>query len=118
MKLSVVSPERWDTSCAYPPRRHVAIASRVSVTVPIWLSLISAEFATPRPIASAMIAGLVTKMSSPTSWTLPPSRSVSAAHPSQSSSARPSSISHTGNRSTISAYRSIISALVSFRPAT
>jgi len=37
----------------------VAIAASVSVTVPIWLTLMSAAFPTPRAIASAMMAGLV-----------------------------------------------------------
>jgi hypothetical protein len=42
------------------------------------------------------MAGLVTKMSSPTSWTREPKRWVSARHPSQSSSLRPSSIEQMG----------------------
>ena len=35
------------------------------MTVPIWLTLINAALAMPRLMASVMIAGLVTKMSSP-----------------------------------------------------
>jgi len=41
------------------------MASRVSVTVPIWFSLISAALPMPRSMALVMIAGLVQKMSSP-----------------------------------------------------
>ena len=37
------------------------------MTVPIWLSLISAALAMPRPMAAVMMAGLVQKLSSPTS---------------------------------------------------
>ena len=73
------------------------MASRVSVTVPIWFSLISDALAIPRSMARVMIAGLVQKLSSPTSSVLPPSRAVSAIQPSSSSSPRPSSIRCTGN---------------------
>ena len=45
------------------------IASRVSVSVPIWLTLIRIELATPSSMPLARIAGLVTNRSSPTSWT-------------------------------------------------
>ena len=47
-----------------------------------------------------------------------PSLAVSAAQPSQSPSASPSSIDHTGYAATIAAYRSIMSALLSVSPAT
>ena len=59
--------------------------------MPIWLTLISTLLATLRsmPIRSRVV--LVTNRSSPTSWTLAPSARVSSAHPSQSSSAIPSS---------------------------
>jgi hypothetical protein len=57
------------------------MASRVSVTVPIWLSLISEALPMPRLMAAEMIAGLVQKMSSPTSSTVPPSRLVSVIQP-------------------------------------
>ena len=118
MKVSSVSPDRWDTIAVYPASRHSRIASRVSVTVPIWLTLINAELAIFRPIASAMIAGLVQKLSSPTSWTRSPSRWVMAIQPSWSSSARPSSMLHTGNSVMIASYRSIMSALDRASPAT
>jgi len=39
MNASGVSPERWDTICAYPARWHTAIASKL--TVRIWFSLTS-----------------------------------------------------------------------------
>jgi hypothetical protein len=56
----------------------MAMACSVSVTVPIWLSLISAELPMPRAMARVMMAGLVQKMSSPTSSVAPPRRAVSA----------------------------------------
>ena len=118
MKVSSVSPERCETNCRYPAWRQTAMACRVSVTVPIWLSLISDALAIPRSMARAMIAGLVQKLSSPTSSTWPPSRAVSAIQPSSSSSPSPSSIRCTGNRSMMAAYRSVISAEVSSSPAT
>jgi len=43
--VSSVSPERWLTMAVQPARRAIAIASIVSVIVPIWLSLIRTEFA-------------------------------------------------------------------------
>jgi hypothetical protein len=56
--------------------------------------------------------GLVTKRSSPTSWTLSPSFLVSLAQPSQSFSARPSSRERMGYLAHQPAQRSIISSLV------
>jgi len=47
--------------------------------------LISDAFAMPRPMASVMMAGLVQKLSSPTSSTELPRRAVSAIQPSSSS---------------------------------
>jgi len=94
------------------------MASRVSLTEPIWLSLMSAELATFFSMPSAMMAGLVTNRSSPTSWAFSPSCAVMAAQPSQSCSARPSSIDHTGYFAIIAAYRSIMSAVLSASPAT
>ena len=46
-----------------------AIVSSVSVSVPIWLSLIRIELPMPASMPRRRIAGLVTKTSSPTSWT-------------------------------------------------
>ncbi len=57
------------------------MACSVSVTVPIWLSLISAALPIPRAMAPVMMAGLVQKMSSPTSSVVPPRRAVSAIQP-------------------------------------
>ena len=45
--MSSVSPERCDTTAVQPARRASAIASIVSVSVPIWLSLIRTLFAAP-----------------------------------------------------------------------
>ena len=72
----------------------------------------------PRAMAAVMMAGLVQKMSSPTSSVVPPRRAVSAIQPSSSSSPRPSSIRCTGNCRVICARRSIMSPLDSRSPAT
>src|SRR5262249_55929973 len=52
-----------------------------------------------------------TNRSSPTSWTLAPSRLVSLTHPSQSFSARPSSSDRIGYFAHHPAHRSIISSV-------
>ena len=75
----------------------MSTASSVSDSVPIWLTLIRIELARPSLDAAASRAGLVTNRSSPTSWILSPSRSVSSFQPSKSSSAQPSSIETIGN---------------------
>jgi hypothetical protein len=67
MNVSSVSPDRCETNCRYPACRQMDMASRVSVTVPIWLSLISDALPIPQAMAWVMMAGLVQKMSSPTS---------------------------------------------------
>jgi hypothetical protein len=54
MKVSSVSPERCETNCAQPASRQMRMASSVSLTVPIWLSLISAALPMLRVIASWM----------------------------------------------------------------
>jgi hypothetical protein len=51
----------------------MATQSSVSVRVPIWFTFTSTEFAMPSSMPRARISGLVTKRSSPTSWTLEPS---------------------------------------------
>ncbi|CFS15561.1 Uncharacterised protein [Mycobacterium tuberculosis] len=71
-------------------------ASSVSVNVPIWFTLTSNAFATPRSMPSSSRSGLVTKMSSPTICTRSPIEAVSAAQPSQSSSDSGSSIDTSG----------------------
>ncbi len=45
MKLSTVSPLRWETMAPQPALRAISIAAIVSVSVPIWLSLIRTELA-------------------------------------------------------------------------
>ena len=74
----------------------MAMASRVSVTVPIWLNFTSSALPTPSAMPRARIAGLVTKTSSPTSWIFLPSACVSSFQPRQSPSAQPSSIDRIG----------------------
>ena len=79
-----------------PARCARLTASKVSVSVPIWLTFTSrllADFsAMPRRIRS----GFVTKMSSPTSWTRSPAAAVKACQPAQSSSASGSSTDTSG----------------------
>jgi hypothetical protein len=69
----------------------MAMAASVSVSVPIWLTFTRIELATPESMPRRRRSVLVTKRSSPTSWTPSPRRSVSPRQPSQSSSAIPSS---------------------------
>jgi len=94
------------------------MASRVSETVPIWFTLIRAELAMPSAIAWVMIAGLVQKMSSPTSWIRPPRAAVRAFQPSRSDSPSPSSMLQIGNASTMASYRATMSALENDFPFT
>ena len=61
--------------------------SSVSVRVPIWLTFTRMALATPPAMPRSSRSTFVTKMSSPTSWTRPPSALVCATQPSQSSSA-------------------------------
>ena len=56
--VSSVSPERCDTTADQPAPRASSIASIVSVSVPIWLSLISTEFAAPSSIAARDALGV------------------------------------------------------------
>ena len=76
------------------------MASIVSVSVPIWLTLMRMLLATPSSMPRCSRLVLVTNKSSPTSWILSPSRSVISFQPSQSSSAKPSSIEQMGYFST------------------
>ena len=72
------------------------MASRVSERVPIWLSLMRMELPQPSWMPLERRSVLVTKRSSPTSWTRPPSSFVSSCQPSQSSSSRASSMEKMG----------------------
>ena len=71
-------------------------ASSVSDSEPIWLTLTRIELAMPSLMPLASRSVLVTNRSSPTSWHLAPTASVSAFQPSQSSSDMPSSIDTIG----------------------
>ena len=55
---SSVSPERWDITAVYPSSRAIRIAASVSVSVPIWLTLIRIEFATPLSIPAPQPLGV------------------------------------------------------------
>src|SRR5690349_17379322 len=67
MNGSSVSPERCDTIDVYPAAAAIAIASRVSVRVPIWFTLMRIELAIPSSMPRFSRAVLVTNKSSPTS---------------------------------------------------
>jgi len=64
MNASAVSPERAETMGCHPACCVRRIASMVSVTVPIWLSLMSTELATPRVMPSRMRRMFVVNRSS------------------------------------------------------
>ena len=93
---SSVSPLRCETIAVIPARCAMLIALIVSVSVPIWFSLIKIELATPLSIPFCNLSVLVTNKSSPTSWIFLPKAWVSLPQFSQSSSARPSSIERIG----------------------
>src|SRR6058998_1370432 len=68
------------------------MACIVSVSVPTWFTFTSTALAIPFLIPCWIMAGFVTKRSSPTSCRREPSRRVKAPQPAQSSSPRPSSL--------------------------
>src|SRR5262249_54150348 len=72
------------------------MVSSVSVSVPIWFSLMRTELPTPSAMPFARIVGLVQKRSSPTNSAFLPSSLVSVFQPAQSFSAIPSSSSTMG----------------------
>ncbi|MNN32316.1 hypothetical protein D3C81_1460370 [compost metagenome] len=72
------------------------MASRVSVSEPIWLNLIRIELPMPLSMPSLRILVLVTNRSSPTSCTFSPILSVSTFQPAQSDSSMPSSMEMIG----------------------
>ena len=98
--VSSVSPERWLIMQAKPARCARSTASRVSVSEPIWLTLTSSALAARSVMPRRSRVTLVTKRSSPTTWTLSPSWAISADQPVQSSSASGSSIDTIGKSST------------------
>jgi hypothetical protein len=67
MKLSTVSPERCETIAPQPALRAISMAAIVSVSEPIWLSLINTALAAFSLMPRAMRSTLVTNKSSPTS---------------------------------------------------
>src|SRR6266568_8496592 len=62
--VSSVSPERCDMTHAYPFSRAKRIVSSVSVSVPIWLTLIRIAFATPSSMPRCNRSRFVTNTSS------------------------------------------------------
>src|SRR6266704_1776193 len=81
MNVSSVSPERCEITAPYPLERACAMHCRVSVSEPIWFSLMRIAFATLSSIPRSNRSMLVQKRSSPTSCTRADSASVSFAHP-------------------------------------
>src|SRR6266481_637575 len=105
INVSSVSPERCEMIELYPAFRASSIASIVSVTLPIWFSLIKIALAIPSLMPRESRSVLVTKRSSPTSWIfffedLVPMLCVRDFQPAQSSSAMPSSMETMGYFST------------------
>src|SRR2546429_4466638 len=96
MKVSSVSPERCEITAPYPLERACAMHCSVSVSDPIWFSLIRIALATLSSIPRSNRSMLVQNRSSPTSCTRADSAAVSFAQPAQSSSASPSSIDTIG----------------------
>jgi hypothetical protein len=92
----VASPERAEITAAYPASRARSTTRKVSVKVPIWFIFTRTALSAPEPIPCSSRLGFVTKKSSPISRQRDPNRSVSCRHPSQSSSARGSSIERMG----------------------
>src|SRR5690554_7187060 len=68
------------------------MASKVSVSVPIWFTLIRIELAASNSIPFFRYSTLVTKRSSPTNWHLSPMVLFNNTQPSQSPSSQPSSM--------------------------
>jgi len=60
MKVSSVSPDRCETTQRQPACRHSSIAPIVSLTVPIWLGLMSAALVVFSAMPRAMKRVLVT----------------------------------------------------------
>ena len=90
--VSSVSPERWVTIADQPARRASAIASIVSVRVPIWLSLMRTELAPPSSIAASDPIGIGHEQVVADELDRRRRAARSARRqPTQSSSARPSS---------------------------
>jgi hypothetical protein len=98
IKESVVSPDRWEIIYFQPADRHRSTAWIVSVTVPIWLSLMSAEFVVCSAIPRRRYFGLVEYRSSPMTKNRLPISCVCLRNASQDASENPSSIRMTGNR--------------------
>ena len=97
MVVSSVSPERWLIMLRNPARWASSTASRVSVSEPIWLTLTSSALALPA--VDAALEPLDVGDEQVVADDLdpgPPSWSVSAFQPSQSSSSSGSSIETIG----------------------
>ena len=94
--VSSVSPDRCDITEAIPAVFAILIVCKVSLTVPIWFSLIKIAFMDFSSIARCNRFGLVTVKSSPTNWTFSPRAAYNNFQPTQSFSSNPSSIDMIG----------------------
>ena len=84
MVVSSVSPERWDTTTPKLCFCAKSIASIVSDTLPIWLSLIKIAFMAFEEIAFSNLTKFVTVKSSPTNCTFFPNSEYKFCQPDQS----------------------------------
>src|SRR3546814_20877676 len=80
MVTSSLSPERAETIAPQPRATAASNAAFASVTVPTWLTLISAALHTAASPARATRSALVTSTSSPTICTLSPIDPVPPTH--------------------------------------
>src|SRR3989304_426065 len=81
--VSSVSPLRCDITQRHPPLVDSAIAASVSVSVPIWFTLISTALAEPSATPRRMRSTFVTNTSSPTSCTRAPSPAATGGRPGE-----------------------------------
>src|SRR3989344_327856 len=96
MVTSSLSPDRAETIAPQPRATAASSAAFASVTVPTWLTLISAALHTPASPARSTRSALVTSTSSPMIWTRTPIAAVTAAIAVQSSCPAGSSIDRIG----------------------
>ena len=91
MKESSVSPERWLTTLVYPDRTARSMVLSVSDRVADLVHFDQHRVGDSFPDPSGQDQIVVTNRSSPINCVRSPNSAVSIRHPSQSSSARPSS---------------------------
>src|SRR5579872_7398764 len=80
--VSSVSPERAETIAPKPARRASSQAAFASLTVPAWLTFTSTALTVFSAAAARTRPALVTRKSSPITWTRPPTAAVKRMKPS------------------------------------